>query len=149
MPEIDGSQMAQLQTLGEIIGFLQGDNRDFSQAEVSIVDTSAEPAQVSNVELEPTVESEIAEEEIEVTEVLEDFSRTVLWNASEPSTITRWVVAPVRTPASGLTHAALHQCKIGIIGDEELAPPRLFNFSGRGQCHAVGTSAILKPTFKD
>ena len=30
LPEVDGSQMAQLQTLGEIVGFLQGDNRDFS-----------------------------------------------------------------------------------------------------------------------
>ena len=33
--------MAQLQTLGEIVGFLQGDSRDFSQAEASEVGVSA------------------------------------------------------------------------------------------------------------
>ena len=41
LPEVDGSQMAQLQTLGEIVGGLQGDSRDFSQAEASEVGVSA------------------------------------------------------------------------------------------------------------
>ena len=43
LPEVDGSQMAQLQTLGEIVGFLQGDSRDFSQAEASEMGVSADP----------------------------------------------------------------------------------------------------------
>ena len=53
LPEVDGSQMAQLQTLGEIVGFLQGDSRDFSQAEASEMGVSADPiAKLETVGLE-------------------------------------------------------------------------------------------------
>ncbi len=121
LPEVDGSQMAQLQTLGEIVGFLQGEHRDFSQAEASEMGVSAN----SNVDTFGTktqnsqpVQVEERGSSVEDSTSFESFE--TLWTPPASQDVHRWIVQNTPRSASGLTHPALTNGQIALLGDEDL-----------------------------
>ena len=132
LPEVDGSQMAQLQTLGEIVGFLKGDNRDFRQAEASEMGVSAnhnpstetdavtkeQDGDEESSESSSSDEGSSSESEHELTDVLPQFE--TLWTSPINRPVYRWVVSPKPKVAMGLMHPALGSASIALLGDEDL-----------------------------
>ena len=138
LPEVDGAQMAQLQTLGQIISYMKGDDSaDFSQAEVSKQDASAETeasvfeldskipapaeaiqAEASQVEEEQVLEL-IPEAEIESEDVAKETLEELVEETSTGTS--RWVVRPEPATSNGLSHASLWDAKIAIIGPDSVA----------------------------
>ncbi len=140
LPEVDGSQMAQLQTLGEIVSFLQGEPRDFSLAEASTLGVSA------SLELETTgtLSEETTSDDSVVIETLESTVENVsepdgsvtnmetLWSNTEKQPVYRWVVHPQPTVSAGFRHSALDSCTIALLGEEDITSMLSIQFQKRG-----------------
>ena len=158
LPEVDGSQMAQLQTLGEIVEFLQGENRDFSQAEASGTGVSANVSAQENEAASfetgtmgssdiaaPELESGEGVEEAEVTDVLPQFE--TLWESPKAKSVYRWVVSPTDKPALGSSHSALQTAQMALLGDEEITSMLSVQLQKRGIDARVVDTEQIDPQF--
>ena len=150
LPEVDGSQMAQLQTLGEIVGFLQGEHRDFSQAEAPEVGVSAnvlvdEAASLDSSDDTAAEPESVNSPEIEVTEVLPQFE--TVWSAPASKPVYRWIVRPSPKPALGISHPVLHTAQIALLGDEEITSMLSVQLQKQGVDARVVDTEEIDPHF--
>ena len=152
--------MAQLQTLGEIVGFLQGENRDFSQAEAPEVGASANVESTQSL-VEMTSESEessesvsegqsgedsiSSESEVEMTEVVPQFE--TLWTSPAKRPVYRWAVSPTSKVAMGMMHPALESSSIALLGDEDLTSMLSIQLQRQGIDAHVAESTSLDARF--